>query len=403
MNRRVLPLIIGSLLLPLGCGGNDEPTGPSFSTLSVTTASLPNAVPSVAYSETLVATGGDGSYRWSLTVGLLPTGLSLNTLTGDITGTPTGASSTFTIQVESGDGQSATQDLTITVTLAVTTTSLPNAAETVAYSETLAATGGDGSYTWSLTVGSLPADLSLNTLTGEISGTPTVIETDDFTVEVISGDGQTATQALTITVGSRLDVQETAINQSIYPGFFDPDSVTVRKNIPVEITLTTEQREHVNLVSILPWVSSIAVNPPGTPTLTRFVPDQAGTFKIRNIGHGFEGRVRLLDPFGWEPGGPRHHQRRRKGVRALDLGPRGRSGTEPPPHPRGGAPAHAVEPRRQQNFLLRHSGRQGLPLDHECRRQRSDPAAARYGLRAPAELEPRRPGARVLEQKRGGL
>ena len=50
MNRRVLPLIIGSLLLPLGCGGNDEPTGPtgpSFSTLSVTTASLPNAVPTV--------------------------------------------------------------------------------------------------------------------------------------------------------------------------------------------------------------------------------------------------------------------------------------------------------------------------------------------------------------------
>ena len=27
MNRCVLPLIIGSLLLPLGCGGNDEPTG----------------------------------------------------------------------------------------------------------------------------------------------------------------------------------------------------------------------------------------------------------------------------------------------------------------------------------------------------------------------------------------
>ena len=26
MNRRVLPLIIGSLLLPLGCGGNDGPT-----------------------------------------------------------------------------------------------------------------------------------------------------------------------------------------------------------------------------------------------------------------------------------------------------------------------------------------------------------------------------------------
>ncbi len=115
MNHRLLPLIVGSLLLPLGCGGNDEPTGPSFSTLSVTTASLPNAVPSVAYSETLAVTGGDGSYTWSLTVGSLPTGLSLNTSTSDITGTPTGARSTFTVQVESGDGQTATQELRITV------------------------------------------------------------------------------------------------------------------------------------------------------------------------------------------------------------------------------------------------------------------------------------------------
>ena len=93
----------------------------------------------------------------------------------------------------------------------------------------------------------------------------------------------------------RLDVQKIAIRQSIYPGFFDPDSVTARKNIPVEITLTTNEREHVNLISILPWVTSIEVNPPGTPTLIRFVPDQAGTFKIRNIGHGFEGAIVVED------------------------------------------------------------------------------------------------------------
>ena len=45
MSRRVLPLIIGSLLLPLGCGGNDDPTptGPTFATLAVATGSLPNA------------------------------------------------------------------------------------------------------------------------------------------------------------------------------------------------------------------------------------------------------------------------------------------------------------------------------------------------------------------------
>ena len=57
MNRRVLWLTIGSLLLPLGCGS----TGPAYTKLVVTTTSLPNAVPTVAYSETLVATGGDGT------------------------------------------------------------------------------------------------------------------------------------------------------------------------------------------------------------------------------------------------------------------------------------------------------------------------------------------------------
>ena len=119
MNRRVLPLIIGSLLLPLGCGGNDEPTGPtgpSFSTLSVTTASLPNAAEAVAYSEMLAAIGGDGSYTWSLTVCSLPADLSLNTSTGEISGTPTVIKTNdFTVGVVSGDGQTATQALTITV------------------------------------------------------------------------------------------------------------------------------------------------------------------------------------------------------------------------------------------------------------------------------------------------
>lgn len=90
-------------------------------------------------------------------------------------------------------------------------------------------------------------------------------------------------------------VQKISMRQSIYPGFFDPDSVTVRKDVPVEITLTTDSREHVNLVSILPWVTSIEVQPPGTTTLISFVPDRAGIFKIRNIGHGFEGTIKVQE------------------------------------------------------------------------------------------------------------
>ena len=73
MNRRVLSLILGSLLLHVGCGGNDDSTGPAYATLLVTTTSLPNADRRVAYSRELVASGGDSSYTWSVTDGSLPT------------------------------------------------------------------------------------------------------------------------------------------------------------------------------------------------------------------------------------------------------------------------------------------------------------------------------------------
>ena len=52
----------------------------------------------------------------------------------------------------------------------------------------------------------------------------------------ITGTSEGKTGAATLTV-PRLDVQEIAMHQSIYPGFFDRDSVTARKNIPVEINL----------------------------------------------------------------------------------------------------------------------------------------------------------------------
>jgi Leucine-rich repeat (LRR) protein len=202
MNLRPLLLLIGSLVLPLACG---EPAGPDYATLVITTTSLPNAVPTVPYSETLVATGGISSYTWSITVGSLPTGLSLTTSTGIISGTPgEEGANTFTVQVASGDGQTDTQQLTIAVytTLAMTTTWLSNAVLNVPYSDTLMATGGDSVYSWSVTVGSLPTGLSLNTSTGVISGTPSVVGSNTFTVQVASGDGQTDTQQKTITVAT---------------------------------------------------------------------------------------------------------------------------------------------------------------------------------------------------------
>ncbi len=208
-------LILGALFLPLGCG---DPAAPVYAPLAITTTVLPNAAPTVAYTATLVATGGDSSYTWSLTDGALPAGLSLADATGAIVGTPAGSSSRFTVRVVSGDGQTASQDLLIYVydTLAVTTTSLPSGSTGGAYSEALVAAGGDGIYTWSVTDGSLPPGLRLADTTGVISGTPTEEGGDTFTVQVASGDGQTASQQLTIDVALVLQPSERC---SDYPDY----------------------------------------------------------------------------------------------------------------------------------------------------------------------------------------
>ncbi len=190
------------LIVAAACASEPSDLQEPPATLVITTTALPDAVPNVAYSATLMATGGDGSYTWSVTVGSLPIGLLLDTRTGEISGMPPGLGMGFTVQVASGDGQTVAQQLRIAMNAVLTMTSppLPNGVETVAYSETLTAIGGDGSYTWSVTVGSLPTGLSLHASTGTISGTPPMVETQNFTLQVASGDGQTVLRALTITV-----------------------------------------------------------------------------------------------------------------------------------------------------------------------------------------------------------
>lgn len=156
---------------------------------SVTTTTLPGAVAGVAYSATLAATG-TAPITWSIPVGTLPTGLSLDANTGAITGTP-GASgvAAFTARATNSAGFSQ-QSLTITVLVVplVTTASLPAAQVGVAYSQTLAASGSTP-ITWSVVAGDLPSGLSLNASTGAITGTPDVASTANFTVHAINAAG----------------------------------------------------------------------------------------------------------------------------------------------------------------------------------------------------------------------
>jgi len=110
--------------------------------------------------------------------------------------------------------------------------------QTSGYSQTLAATGGDGTYSgWSVSSGSLPTGLSLSAA-GVISGTPTAAGVYTFTVTVDSNSVTSAGQSFTIVIAKKV-VTVTASSATVvygaaaptisptYSGFVGSDVTTV--------------------------------------------------------------------------------------------------------------------------------------------------------------------------------
>jgi hypothetical protein len=156
-----------------------------------------------AYSDSLAASGGTGPYTWSVSSGNLPAGITLDPATGTLAGAPTAADmSHFTVQVTDTDGQSATEATTLTIISgpALSFPAPPAGEIGTAYSDTLTPSGGTGPYTWSVSSGSPPAGITLDPATGTLAGAPTAAGTSTFTVQVTDADGQSATEATTLTI-----------------------------------------------------------------------------------------------------------------------------------------------------------------------------------------------------------
>ena len=127
---------------------------------------------------------------------------------------PAGTSN-FTVRVQDALGQDDTQDLSITISLFnvpnITTTTLQGGTVNQPYSQSVAATGGIGALTWSISAGTLPQGLNIDQITGVISGTPTTAATANFTVRVADTLGQSDTQALSITISDVLAITTTSL------------------------------------------------------------------------------------------------------------------------------------------------------------------------------------------------
>ncbi|HEV2322459.1 MAG TPA: putative Ig domain-containing protein, partial [Terracidiphilus sp.] len=172
-------------------------------------SSLSGGTVGTAYSGSVAATGPAGATTYTIASGSLGSDLSLNASTGAITGTPKASdvgTFTFTIKVVDAYGDTATSgslSIAIAAAPAIVFGAAPSATATagIAYSSTLSASGGAGALTYSISSNNLPTGLTLNTSSGAITGTPTIVGPVTFTAEAQDGFGDTpASQSYTITV-----------------------------------------------------------------------------------------------------------------------------------------------------------------------------------------------------------
>jgi len=216
--------------------------------LSITTTSLPPVTYDSPYSATVATQGGVAPLTWTFAgtavpgdIAGLPPGLSANTATGLISGIPSKQPGTypktysFTVQVSDSALPAPPQIapaipllLTITIQapqpLNITTASLPSGFTATGYSGSLQAAGGVPPYTWTVIQGQLPSGLTLSSLSdniGSITGTPVVVTTSTFTVQVADSEvnpanGQPspmiATQQYTISIANTT----TSSNNSLF-------------------------------------------------------------------------------------------------------------------------------------------------------------------------------------------
>ena len=256
--------------------------------LSISTTSLAAGVVGTTYSQSLAATGGITPYSWAVTSGSLPSGLSLNSTTGAITGTPTGPQTgpiNFTVTVTDSESPAKTASAALSIsisapTLTITTTTLGSGVLGQAYNATLGATGGVQPYTWSIISGSLPAGLGLNS-NGQITGTPTATGTSNFTVKVVDSETPTAQSA---TAGLSISINNSA-----------PLQITT-SGLPTGVINTLYSNAFLSASGgIQPYTWSIVSGslPPGltlTPSTGQIsgTSDLAGNFQLHSQGNRFE-------------------------------------------------------------------------------------------------------------------
>lgn len=174
--------------------------------VEISTLLLPPGLTGQAYQAQLSAVKGTPPYVWTLTGGTLPAGMTLSAA-GVLSGTPTAAAiADLSFMVAAGaTNAQATLRLVVEADTApvVATAALPVGRMGELFVHPLNATGGNGTLSWSVSAGTLPAGLELRA-DGVLIGTPRKAGFYAFTVAVTDGDAsgaETVTRAFELRVG----------------------------------------------------------------------------------------------------------------------------------------------------------------------------------------------------------
>jgi lysophospholipase L1-like esterase len=193
--------------------------------LSVATESVPQLTVGQHYETTLASSGGTQPVTWKLESGNLPTGVSLDPQTGTVSGTPSASGETKATFSATDSGQPTSQIAARTLAfntapesqpLVVTSTTLPSGTAGAYYGANLTSTGGTAPITWSITKGSLPEGVTLDSSSGEISGVPSSAGKYPVTVSATDRTAPTAEVAgtevtITVATGTPLSILTTSV------------------------------------------------------------------------------------------------------------------------------------------------------------------------------------------------
>jgi hypothetical protein len=206
------PTVAGTSTLGItatnGLGTSDSATVTitiSNSAPPVVTAGTKTGTTNVAFSYQIIASNSPTSY--AITTGTLPAGLTLNTSTGLITGTPTATgTSALGITAANTAGTSAAATVTIIIypAIPVVTVANQNGTTGALFTYQIVATNSPTEY--SVTSGTLPPGLMLNSASGVISGTPTTTGAFSLGIKASNAGGQSAEATLTITIKQPIPV-----------------------------------------------------------------------------------------------------------------------------------------------------------------------------------------------------